>query len=144
MELWHIHIIVALIFIIIEIFTNGFAVICFAFGAMGSAVASACDASIEMQLLCFCLCTLLAFVAVRPFLLKFFYRRNDAVKTNAEALIGRRAIVSETIDNVSGTGRVSIDGDDWKATTEDDATIAKGSHVTITKIDSIILTVKQI
>ncbi|WP_304582232.1 MULTISPECIES: NfeD family protein [Bacteria] len=144
MELWHIHIIVALIFIMIEIFTSGFAVICFAFGAIGSAVASACGASIEMQLLCFCLCTLLAFVAVRPFLLKFFYRRNDAVKTNAEALIGRRAIVSETIDSVSGTGRVSIDGDDWKATTEDDATIAKGSHVMITKIDSIILTVKQI
>ncbi len=144
MELWHIHIIVALIFIMIEIFTSGFAVICFAFGAIGSAVASACGASIEMQLLCFCLCTLLAFVAVRPFLLKFFHRRDNEVKTNAEALIGRHAIVSETIDRQSGRGRVAIDGDDWKATTEDDATIAKGSHVMITKIDSIILTVKQI
>ncbi|WP_296004475.1 NfeD family protein [uncultured Alistipes sp.] len=144
MELWHIYIIIALIFIIIEIFTSGFAVICFAFGAMGSAIASACDANVKMQLLWFSICTLVAFVAIRPLLLKFFYHRSTAVKTNAEALIGRHAIVSETIDSRSGTGRVAIDGDDWKATAEDNTTIVKGSRVTITKIDSIILTVKQI
>lgn len=144
MELWHIYIIIALIFIIIEIFTSGFAVICFAFGAAGSAIASACDANLKVQLLCFSIGTLLAFVAIRPLLLKFFYRRNVAVKTNAEALIGRHAIVSETIDSQSGTGRVAIDGDDWKAIAENAGTIAKGSRVTITKIDSIILTVKQI
>ena len=144
MELWHIYIIIALIFIIIEIFTSGFAVICFAFGAIGSAIASACNADFKMQLLCFSVCSLLAFVAIRPLLLKFFYRRNTKVKTNAEALIGRRAIVSETIDSRAGTGRVAIDGDDWKAIAENDETIVKGSRVTVLKIDSIILTVKQI
>ncbi|MDE6445838.1 MAG: NfeD family protein [Alistipes sp.] len=143
MEPWHAYIVIALIFIIIEIFTNGFAVICFAFGATGSAIASACDASFKMQLLWFSVCTLLAFIAIRPLLLKFFYRRDKEVKTNAEALIGRHAIVSETIDRQSGTGRVAIDGDDWKATSEDDETIIKGNRVTITKIDSIILTVKR-
>ena len=44
MEIWHIWVIAALILIIVEIFTQGFAVFCLALGALAAAIASACSA----------------------------------------------------------------------------------------------------
>ena len=60
-------------------------------------------------------------------------------KSGVQALIGREAIVAETIDAQKGTGRVIIDGDDWKAVS--DMVIDKGQKVIVKSIDSIILTV---
>ena len=37
MEIWHIWIIVALVLVIVEIFTTGFAVVCLAVGCVGGA-----------------------------------------------------------------------------------------------------------
>jgi membrane protein implicated in regulation of membrane protease activity len=70
-------------------------------------------------------------------------KKSKNVKTNAEALIGRKGIVSERIDATQHTGRVAIDGDDWKAVSDDGSVIEKGTEVEILKLDSIILTVKQ-
>ena len=47
--------------------------------------------------------------------------------------------MAETIDAQKGTGRVIIDGDDWKAVS--DMVIDKGQKVIVKSIDSIILTV---
>ena len=70
MEPWHIWIIVALLFFVLEIFTPGFAVACLSIGAVGGAVASACDIELKYQILIFAIATLLAFVLVRPVMLK--------------------------------------------------------------------------
>ena len=58
-------------------------------------------------------------------------------------LIGRKGIVSERIDATQHTGRVAIDGDDWKAVSDDGSVIEKGTTVEIVKLESIIVTVKQ-
>jgi membrane protein implicated in regulation of membrane protease activity len=52
-------------------------------------------------------------------------------------------VVSERIDGEQHTGRVAIDGDDWKAVSEDGAVIEKGTNVEIVKLDSIIVTVRK-
>ena len=72
MEVWHIWVIAALVLVVVEIFTQGFAVFCLALGAGAAAVASACSAGIEGQLIWFSVVTLVSFVAVRPLLLKVF------------------------------------------------------------------------
>ena len=77
-------------------------------------------------------------------MLKFVDRKSKDVKTNADALVGKRAVVSESIDAAQHTGRVAVDGDDWKAVSEDGSVIEKGTEVEIVKLDSIILTVKQL
>jgi len=64
-------------------------------------------------------------------------------KTNADAIVGRIGVVSERIDAEQHTGRVAIDGDDWKAVSKDGVTIEKGKSVKIVKLDSIILTVVE-
>lgn len=140
---WQIWVIVALFFIVIEIFTTGFAVACFSIGAIAAAVASALNMSLIWQILLFAVFTFLAFAFVRPLIMKSFYKPCNR-ETNANALIGRTGRVSSEIDPDRGYGRVAIDGDDWKAVSIDGGAIAKGAHVEVVSIDSVILTVKTI
>ncbi|MBR2326169.1 MAG: NfeD family protein [Alistipes sp.] len=144
MEVWHIWVIIALVFVIVEMFTTGFAVMCISFGCLFGAAASALDWDIKYQLLAFAVGTVLAFMTVRPLVYKFFYKKGQEVKTNAEALVGRRAIVTERIEGELNAGRVKVDGDDWKAISLDAEPIEVGEAVEITAINSIIVTVKKL
>ena len=87
---------------------------------------------------------MLTFIFLRPVVMRFLEKQSKDVKTNAEAIVGRRGVVSERIDAAQHTGRVAIDGDDWKAVSEDGSVIEKGQSVEIVKLDSIIVTVKKI
>ncbi|MBR2031159.1 MAG: NfeD family protein [Alistipes sp.] len=144
MEIWHIWVIVALVFVIVEMFTTGFAVMCISFGCLFGAGASALDWDIKWQLLVFAVGTALAFLTVRPLVYKFFYKKGQEVKTNVDALVGRRAIVTERIEGELHAGRVKVDGDDWKAVSTDTEPIEAGEAVEITAINSVILTVKKL
>ena len=141
---WHVWIVIALVCIILEIFTAGFAVACFSAGALVAALGCALGLSLIWQVVIFAVVTFLTFVYVRPILIKLFFKKDSGQKTNADALIGRRGRVSVRIDPANGEGRVAIDGDDWKAVSEDGSTIEKGEEVEVKKIDSIILTVTKI
>ena len=133
MQLHYYWLIAAIILIIVEIFTAGFGAVCFAFGALASALVGYLGGSFTWQLSIF----------VRPFVLKFLQRKNNDVKTNADALIGRSGMVTEEIDHNKQLGRVKVDGDEWKAVTEDGHPIAAGTEVIIIARDSIIVTVKE-
>ena len=135
--------IIAIVLLIVEILTAGFGTICFAIGAVFSAVASALNARLEWQIVIFVVVSLLTFIFLRPVVILFIEKKSKDVKTNAEAIIGRRGVVSEQIDAEQHTGRVAIDGDDWKAVSEDGSVIEKGSDVEIIKRDSIIVTVRK-
>lgn len=145
MEVYQIWLIVAIVLVILEIATSGFGVICFAIGAGFSALAAGMGLdTVTWQIIIFAIVSLLAFIFLRPVVIRFLERKTKDVKTNADALVGRKGIVSERIDATQHTGRVAIDGDDWKAVSEDGSVIEKGASVEIVKLDSIILTVKQI
>ena len=142
-SVWLIWALVAVVCVIVEIFTVGFAVVCFAFGAVAASVCAACGLALWWQIAAFVVFTSLAFIFVRPFVLKRLYSKTD-VKTNADALIGRIGRVSEQIDNAEGKGRVAVDGDDWKAVAENDEIIGVGQKVEIVSRDSIVLTVRPV
>lgn len=144
MEAYQIWLIAALVLVIIEICTAGFGSICFAIGAAFSALADVLGASVTWQIIVFAVVSLLTFIFLRPVVMRFLEKKSKDVKTNADALIGRKAVVSERIDSSQHTGRVAIDGDDWKAVSEDATVIEKGSEVEIVKLDSIIVTVRKI
>lgn len=142
MEIYHIWLIVAIILVIVEIFTAAFGAVCFAVGAAASAIAASLDATFTWQIAIFAIVSFIIFAFLRPVVLRFLNKKSEDVKTNAEALVGKTAIVSERIDTEQHTGRVAIDGDDWKAISEDNSVIEKGTAVEVTKIESIIVTVK--
>ena len=142
MSAYLIWLIAAIALIIFEICSATFGAICFAIGAGFSALAAGLGANLTWQIVIFAIVSLLTFIFLRPFMLKFMDRKTKDVKTNADALVGRKAIVSERIDAAQHTGRVAVDGDDWKAVSVDGSVIEKGVQVEIVKLDSIILTVK--
>jgi membrane protein implicated in regulation of membrane protease activity len=144
MQAYQIWLIVSILLVILEICTAAFGSICFAIGAAVAAIAAGLGAGLTWQILIFVVVSMLTFIFLRPFMLKFLDRKSKDVKTNADALVGKRAVVSERIDASQLTGRVSVDGDDWKAVSEDGSVIEKGTPVEIVKLDSIILTVKAI
>ena len=144
MQSYQIWLVVAIILVIIEICTAGFGSICFAIGAAFSALAAGLGLSLTWQIVIFAVISLLTFIFLRPVAMRFLNKRSKDVKTNADALVGRKGVVSERIDAAQHTGRVAIDGDDWKAVTADGSIIEKGAEVEIIKLDSIILTVKQL
>ena len=134
--------IAAIVLVIIEICTAGFGSICFAIGAGFSALAAALGADFTWQTVIFVIVSLLTFIFLRPVILRFLDKNSKEVKTNAEAIVGRKGVVSERIDREHHTGRVAIDGDDWKAVSENGEIIEKGTEVEIVKLDSIIVTVR--
>ena len=143
MEIWQIWVIAALLFFIVEIFTSGFAIACLSVGCLFSAVGAALKLSMTWQVALFALGAFLAFIFIRPFVLKLMDKKSQTtVTTNMDNLIGRKAIVTERIEK-DGYGRVKIDGDDWKARLEDDGEAEVGEKVTILSNESIILTVKK-
>lgn len=144
MQAYQIWLIIAILLVILEICTAAFGSICFAIGAAVAAIAAGLGAGLTWQILIFVVVSMLTFIFLRPFMLKFMDRKSKDVKTNADALVGKRAVVSERIDASQFTGRVAVDGDDWKAVSEDGSVLEKGTPVEIVKLDSIILTVKAI
>lgn len=141
---YQIWLIIAFVLVIFEICTAAFGSICFAIGAGFSALAAGLGAGLTWQIIIFAVVSLLTFIFLRPFVLKFLDRKSKDVRTNADALVGKRAVVSERIDASQLTGRVAVDGDDWKAVSENGEVIEKGTPVEIIKLDSIILTVKTL
>ena len=145
--MWQIWAIVAAVMVAVEIFTAGFAAICLAIGAVASAVTAALGFGVKAQIIWFAvftLFTLFSFVVVRPIAIKmFFHKDKNARKSGVDALIGRVGVVSETIDSAANTGRVSIDGDDWKAVAADGDVIEKGEQVEVLEVNSVVLTVKK-
>lgn len=64
-------------------------------------------------------------------------------KTNAEGILGKEAIVTANIDNLKGTGQITLDGMDWTARTRDGQTIQKGSVVRILAIEGVKVIVEK-
>lgn len=143
MQAYQIWLIIAILLLIFEICSATFGAICFAIGAGFSALAAGLGANLTWQIVIFAVVSLLTFIFLRPVVMRFLERKSKDVKTNADALIGRKGVVSERIDAEQHTGRVAIDGDDWKAVSDDGSVIEKGTTVEIVKLDSIIVTVKQ-
>ena len=143
MQAYQIWLIAAILLLIFEICSATFGAICFAIGAGFSALAAGLGANITWQIIIFVVVSLLTFIFLRPVVMRFLERKSKDVKTNADAIIGRKGVVSERIDAEQHTGRVAIDGDDWKAVSEDGSVIEKGATVEIVRLDSIIVTVKK-
>ena len=140
---WHYWMYAAVLFFILEVFTPGFILACLGLGSLVAAITAYMGFNIDAQFISFSLSTLISLFLIRPLLYKKG-EKQDKIKTNTEALIGRVGSVSETIDNSSKSGRVLIDGDQWKALSYNNEIIELNDQVEVISIDSTIITVKKI
>lgn len=138
---WVLWFALAFILLIAEIFTPGFVLACFSFGCLAAGIIALFGDAILLQLVVFMAGTLVFFFTIRPFALKHFYSSKDTVLTNIDALIHKSAVVIEAIDEDTGTGRVRMGGEDWRAKAADGSSIASGQHVTVIKVEGTTLKV---
>lgn len=141
-HLFHFWLAMTLLFLVMELFSGGF-IVCFSLGALVSMIAVLFGISFYGQLAIFAVFSVLSLLVIRPVAVKYFYRKSEQKVSNADAIIGRVGEVSETIE-LNGFGRVKLDGDDWKAQSQDAMRIEKGTRVRILSRDSIIVTVEKV
>ena len=128
--------------IAIEIMTMGLTTIWFAGGALVAAIGAALGAPIWLQAVFFGAVSLVLLYFTRPVAVKYFNK--DRVKTNAESLVGKQAVVISEIDNLQGIGQVSVNGQEWSArTVEEGITLTEGSVVIVRAISGVKLMVEE-
>lgn len=139
-NLWLLWTLVSILFLILELTSFTFYLMCFAIGAACSIVAAVVGLPFWAQLLVFAVASVFCVFAVRPFAVKYLHPNHADRESNADALIGREGIVIEPI-SAEKPGYVKVDGDEWRAITPDGSSIARGTQVRIVKMESIVVTV---
>lgn len=142
MNLTTIWLVVFVACIVVEIISMGLTTIWFAGGALIAAVAAVIGTPLWIQILLFAVVSLVLLYFTRPIAVKYFNK--DRVKTNAESLVGKQAIVISEIDNLQGIGQVTVGGQEWSArTTAEGITLPVGSVVTVRSISGVKLMVEE-
>ncbi len=135
-------IIAMVVFLVIEAVTVGIVSIWFAIGALFAMVTAMLGANLWVQIAVFLVVSAVALYFTRPLVKK--YVNSKVEPTNADMLIGKECRVVETIDNISGTGAVYVDGKTWTARTIDEEIIPEGQLVKAERIEGVKLIVSKI
>ncbi len=139
-NMWQLWAVVAVLGLILELTSGDFFIMCLAIGAMGAAIVAPFS-NVYGQLAVFGVVSLFSLFQVRPFALRYLHRNDDPRVSNADALLGRKGRVTETIE-AKGTGYVAIDGDQWKAVSVNDEPIDVDTRVIVVGRESTIITVQ--
>ncbi len=101
---------VIVIAVIMEVVIPGLVSIWFVPAALVSILLEFCNAPIPVQILSFLILSVLCI-----FLTRKFSRQGKNQKTNIDAVIGEKCVVTEKIDNIHNVGKVQFHGMDWTA-----------------------------
>ena len=112
-DMIYIWISLVIILLLIEIFTLGLTTIWFAGGALIALICAFLGGPVWLQVILFIAGSIVLLFLTRPLAVKLMNK--GAVRTNADSLIGKEAVVTERIDNLQSTGTVQINGQVWTA-----------------------------
>lgn len=133
---------VLVVLVVVELLTMGLTTIWFAGGALAATLVSVFGAPVVLQVVIFLVVSGVLLYFTRPIAVKYFNK--DRVRTNAESLVGRQAIVISEVDNLQGTGQVSIGGMEWSARTKEDGVrLPVGTVATVMAINGVKLIVEE-
>ena len=128
--------------VLIEFLTDQFVSIWFAPAAVLSVILDFCGAGEIWQVLVFLIVSLVGILLLRRFLVKTSHV--SRTKTNIEAIVGSKCIVTEKIDNYAGCGQAKVGGQIWSARCADeDDVIEVGEIVHIVAIEGVKLICKK-
>lgn len=131
--------VIMVLFLVVEAATVGLVCIWFAVGALIALLAAMCGAQLWLQIVLFLVASAATLYFTRPLVKR--YVNSKVEPTNADMVIGKECRVTETVDNIAGTGAVYIDGKTWTARSTDDEVIPEGTLVTAKSIDGVKLIV---
>src|SRR5262245_8974912 len=117
-KLWYIWFILAVIFIIAELFTSGFVLLWFGVGALVAGIlALAGFIGLPVQVAVFLTVAILLTIASRTIFERYLLPQSPGrdLKTGVEALIGREAVVVEKSSGATNEAAVRLSGATWRA-----------------------------
>ena len=129
---WALWLTVFLAFAAVEMLTLDLFFIMLGGGALAALVADFAGADLWLQIVVFCVVSLLMIAFVRPVTLKHLHKGPAEQRTNVDRLIGETALVMETVSATGG--RVKIGGDIWSARS-DSGNLTEGQHVIVAAIE---------
>ncbi|WP_427169546.1 NfeD family protein [Arthrobacter sp. 92] len=129
---WALWLTVFLAFAVVEMLTLDLFFIMLGAGALAGLVADFAGAEFWLQIVVFCVVSLLMIAFVRPLALQHIRKNPSDQRSNVDRLIGESALVMETV--TSTTGLVKIGGDIWSARSEHGA-LEAGQRVVVSAID---------
>ena len=131
--------ILTIAFILIEASTAYLVSIWFAAGAFAALISSLFEINIIWQIISFIAATTILLFATKPLVKKL--RKTNFEKTNIDAIIGKTAVVIESIADNNSTGSVRLDGKLWSARSKSGEDISEGTIVTVEEISGVKLIV---
>lgn len=123
------------VFIVVEAATVALVCIWFIAGTAVALILALCGLPLWSQIAAFVVVSAVLLVCLRPFLKKYINAKKT--DTNVDALIGKKALVTEPIDNLHGKGAISVSGNLWTARSANEAPIEKDTVVIIRKIEGV-------
>lgn len=114
-----------------EMVTAGLFMLPFAIGAGAAAILAWFGVAIWVQLLVFLVVSVAALWGMR----RFAWRSGEpSHSVGAKRYVDATGTVTETVDRVSGTGRVRLETEQWRATTDADSAIEPGTEVMVVDV----------
>ena len=134
---------IALIVLLVgEAITIGLTFVWFAVGALGALIVAVLGGALWLQVVIFLALSGVTLALARPVFARFLKTSHAA--TNADRVIGQTAVVTEQIDNLSGTGQVNVAGQIWSARSAHDVVIPRETEVLVLKISGVKVLVEAI
>ena len=133
--MWYVWLILAGIFLIGEVLTSGFLIFWFSLGSLIAMIVSLFIPNVTVQTAIFLISSVILILATKPLIKKF--ANTKTVKTNAQAIIGKKGLVTKDINSIKATGQVKIEGELWSAIGKDDMDIPKGTEVEVNEIKGV-------
>uniref|UniRef100_A0A540VI19 NfeD family protein n=2 Tax=Litorilinea aerophila TaxID=1204385 RepID=A0A540VI19_9CHLR len=134
--------VMALIFLVAEIFTAGFFLICFGIGAAAAAILAFLGVGLVGQLAGFVVVSTLAVILSRPFARRVSGEGHSSF--GVDRVLGKTAVVTVAIDPIQARGRVRVDREEWLADSVDGTPIEVGARVEVLGVDGTRLKVRRL
>ena len=129
---WALWLTLFLLFAVVEMLTLDLFFIMLGGGALAGLIADFAGADLWLQIIAFCVVSLLMIGFIRPVALKHLHRGPADRRTNIERLIGESAVVMEAVSESGGL--VKIGGDVWSARSES-GVLSPGQPAVVSAID---------
>lgn len=123
------------LFICTEASTVTMVSIWFASGALAAMIASLLGSPVWLQIVLFFAVSAVLLLALRPLVRKHFTPK--LVKTNVDAVIGKRGPVTERIDNLASCGQVKLGAMVWSARSTSGQPIEVGTVIRVDRIEGV-------
>ncbi len=137
MDVWiWIWLAVLVLSLIIEAITEQFVSIWFAPAAIVAALLNLVKAGPVWQVIAFVVVTVVGMIFLRDLAMKKL--NNSGHKTNIDAIVGEKCVVTERIDNFAGCGQAKVKGQIWSARgAHEDDTFEVGEILTVVAIEGV-------